>query len=210
MPDIGTRWAGRRCCGKNDAEVAERAAQPVRVTRVAFAPLTAVESYTGTIRPQHEAPLGFRQPGKLIPRLVDVGDMVTAGQVVARLDDTDARLELQVAEAELAAATTDLARATADLSRSLSLFAEGHVAQAALDRATSAAAEAHSRADRAVQARSLAANRLSYMDLAGRSGWHRHRDPGRGGSGGCRGPAGGRRCHVGCGGCGLCPAGAEA
>ncbi len=150
---------------KNDVEVAERAAQPVRVTRVAFAPLTAVESYTGTIRPQHEAPLGFRQPGKLTLRLVDVGDVVTAGQVVARLDDTDARLELQVAEAELAAATTDLARATADLSRSLGLFAEGHVAQAALDRATSAKAEAHARADRAVQARSLAANQLSYMDL---------------------------------------------
>jgi multidrug efflux system membrane fusion protein len=127
--------------------------------------MEALESYTGTIRPQHEGPLGFRQPGKLIARLVDVGDRVTAGQIVARLDDTDARLELQAAEAELAAAETDLGRATSDLARSRDLFAEGHVAQAALDRATSAAAEAEARADRAVQTRSLAANRLSYMDL---------------------------------------------
>jgi RND family efflux transporter MFP subunit len=104
-------------------------------------------------------------PGKLIARMLDVGDRVTAGQVLARLDDTDARLELEAAEAEQAAARTDLARAEADLARSRDLFDAGHVAQAALDRATSAAAEALSRADRAGRMRELAANRLSYMDL---------------------------------------------
>jgi RND family efflux transporter MFP subunit len=94
-----------------------------------------------------------------------VGDPVTAGQILARLDDTDARLELEAAEAEQAAARTDLLRAEADVARSRDLFAAGHVAQAALDRATSAAAEALSRADRADQMRALAANRLSYMNL---------------------------------------------
>jgi RND family efflux transporter MFP subunit len=145
--------------------IAERAAQPVRVTRVVFASAHLSDSYTGTIRPQHEVPLGFRMPGKLITRMVDVGDRVAAGQTLARLDDTDARLELEAAEAELAAARIDLSRAKADLARSRDLFAAGHVAQAALDRATSAAAEAASRADRAGQMRDLAANRLSYMDI---------------------------------------------
>lgn len=144
---------------------AERPAQPVRVARVSFLLNDAATSYTGTIRPQHEAPLGFRQPGKLVSRLVEVGDRVTAGQVVARLDDTDARLELEAAEAELAAARTDLARAEAEVTRSRELFTAGHVAQAALDRATSAVAEARSRADRALRTQELAANRLSYMDL---------------------------------------------
>ena len=145
--------------------IAERAAQPVRVTRVTFASAERSDSYTGTIRPQHEVPLGFRMPGKLIVRLVDVGDRVTAGQLLARLDDTDAGLELDAAAAELAAARTDLVRAEADVARARDLFAAGHVAQATLDRATSAAAEALSRADRAGQMRALAANRLSYMDL---------------------------------------------
>jgi RND family efflux transporter MFP subunit len=107
--------------------------------------------------------------GKLIARMVDVGDRVTAGQILARLDDTDARLELEAAEAEQAAARTDLSRAEAEMARSRDLFAAGHVAQAALDRATSAAAEALSRADRAGQMRALAANRLSYMDLVAES-----------------------------------------
>jgi RND family efflux transporter MFP subunit len=110
-------------------------------------------------------PLGFRLSGKLVSRAVDVGDAVTKGQVLARLDEADARLQLDAAEAELAASRTDLARAEADVARSRDLFASGHVAQAALDRATSAAAEAISRADRAQQMRDLAANQLSYMDL---------------------------------------------
>jgi RND family efflux transporter MFP subunit len=151
------------------APVAERTAQPVRVTQVAFVSEDVSDSYTGTIRPQHEVPLAFRMPGKVIARLVDVGGRVTAGQIVARLDDTDAKLELAAAKAELAAALTDLDRAKAEKVRSQDLFAAGHVAQAALDRATSASAEAASRADRAEQMRDLAANRLSYMDLVAES-----------------------------------------
>lgn len=142
-----------------------RDAQPVRVTQVVYASPVQLDSYTGTIRPQHEAPLGFRLPGKLIARLVDVGDTVTAGQIVARLNDADARLELALAEAELTAARADQTRAKADLARNRELFATGHVAQTALDRATSAAAEARSRADRAAQMQALATNQLSYMDL---------------------------------------------
>lgn len=152
------------------AVTAERAAQPVRVTCVTFAAAEESDSYTGTIRPRQEVPLGFRLPGKLITRLVDVGDRVVAGQILAKLDDSDARLDHDAAEAEYTAARTDLARAEADLARSRDLFISGHVAQAALDRATSAAAEAKSRADRAAQMRALAANRLSYMDLVAEVG----------------------------------------
>jgi RND family efflux transporter MFP subunit len=144
---------------------APRPPQPVRVTLVAFTPVAAVETYTGTIRPRHEMPLGFRQPGKITARMVEVGDRVTKGQTLARLDDTDARLDLEAARAEAEAAATDLDRAQADLVRSSDLFAAGHVAQAALDRATSAEAEATSRADRAVKAMALAENRLSYTIL---------------------------------------------
>lgn len=145
--------------------LAARPAQPVRVTRVAFDTVSTTESFTGTVRPQHEATLGFRLPGKIVDRLVEVGDRVAAGQVVARLDDTDARLELEAAEADLAAARIDLSRALADVGRARTLFAQGHIAQAALDRANSGAAEAQSRADRAERTRSLAANRLTYTEL---------------------------------------------
>jgi RND family efflux transporter MFP subunit len=151
--------------GTASETISARPAQPVRVTRVTFASVDLTESYTGIIRPQHETTMAFRLAGKIVTRLVEVGDKVTTGQILARLDDTDARLELEAAQAEVVAARTDLVRAEADAQRSRELFAAGHVAQAALDRATSAAAEARSRADRAERASALAANGLSYTIL---------------------------------------------
>jgi RND family efflux transporter MFP subunit len=150
--------------------VPDRPAQPVRVTCVSLAVAEGGESFTGVLRPNHEAPLAFRLPGLLVARLVDVGDRVTAGQVIARLDDTDARLEMETAQAERDASKIDLARASSAAARSARLFAEGHLPQAALDQANSAAAEAQSRADRAARALHLASNRLTYMELSAPSG----------------------------------------
>lgn len=142
-----------------------RPAQPVRITHVRFdAPADRV-SYTGTVRPARETPLAFRLAGKIAARPAEVGDRVAAGQVLARLDDTDVRLDLEAAEAEVAAARADLARAGAEAVRSRALFAGGHVASAAVDRATSAAAEARARLDRGTRSAALAANRMSYATL---------------------------------------------
>jgi RND family efflux transporter MFP subunit len=139
--------------------------QPVRAMTVTLVPLVAVTTYTGTIRPRHQGPLAFRVGGKVAERLVDLGDRVAAGQVIARLDETDIRLTLEAAEAEVRAATTDLTRATADETRSRELLERGFVAQAALDRATSGAAEARSRLDRAMRTRDQAQNQLAYTVL---------------------------------------------
>ena len=161
--------AGAQVVRPGEAErpvaAADRPAQPVRISRIAFAPTGRTASYTGTIRPHHEVALGFRIPGKIVARPVEVGDRVTAGQVIALLDDTDARLELDLATAEVAAARVDLQRAEAERQRSDRLLAEGHLAQAAQDRAVSAAAEALARFDRAGRALDLARNRLDYARL---------------------------------------------
>lgn len=144
---------------------AGRPAQPVRVSAVAFHGAQTETRHTGTIRPRHDVALGFRVSGKMVARLVDVGDRVTRGQVIARLDESDIRLEVALAAAEAEAAQVDLARAEADVTRSRRLFSEGHIAQATLDRAVSGAAEAGSRADRAQKSLTLVRNRLGYAEL---------------------------------------------
>jgi HlyD family secretion protein len=53
--------------------------------------------------------LSFKQPGRVRERLVDEGQKVVAGQVVARLEDDQLRQELAGREAELAAAQAGLA-----------------------------------------------------------------------------------------------------
>jgi RND family efflux transporter MFP subunit len=160
-------WAGRDALAATETAdvVAERPAQPVQVMTVAPVGMAEVATFTGTVRPRHEAALGFRIGGKLVERLVEVGAQVTAGQVLARLDDADARLDLATAEAEVAAARTDLDRAVAETGRAQDLFDRGHIAQAALDRATSAAAEASARLDRGEQRAAMARNALDYTTL---------------------------------------------
>lgn len=139
--------------------------QPVRATTVTPVPLAPATTFTGTIRPRHQGHAAFRVAGKVAERLVDLGDRVVPGQVIARLDDSDIRLTLEAAEAEVRSATTDLSRAEADEARSRALVDRGFVAQAALDRSVSGAAEARSRLDRATRARDQARNQLGYTVL---------------------------------------------
>lgn len=139
--------------------------QPVRVSTIAFGDFRVETHFTGTVRPRHEADLGFRVSGKLLERLVSVGDRVRAGEPIARLDPADAQLDLESAEAERAAAEAELTRAEAEGVRSRRLLAAGHVSQAAHDRVAATTAEARGRAERAIRARGLAANRLDYMVL---------------------------------------------
>jgi RND family efflux transporter MFP subunit len=98
--------------------------------------------------------LGFRVPGKIVERLVDVGEEVKAGQALMRIDDTDLRLALTAKRNAVAAARAIVAQAEPDERRYARLLDNGWVtrqryeqAKAALDTTTAqlAAAEAAAR-----------------------------------------------------------------
>ena len=93
--------------------VAEKAG-PSRPVLVAIAHYKAEQperSFVGTIRPRIEADMGFRLPGKVAKRLVEVGQTVDVGQPLATLDEVDLKLQAEQAEAEFRAATGVLAQA---------------------------------------------------------------------------------------------------
>ncbi len=112
---------------------------------------TLERSYSGEVRARVETTLGFRIAGKIVERRAEVGQAVKPGQVLARLDPTDAALQATQAEAQRALAAADLAR-TRDLK------AKNFVSAAALDaRETSfKAAEAQAQ---------LAKNQAAYTTL---------------------------------------------
>ena len=56
-----------------------------------------------------DAQLGFKIPGRVVQRLVSEGQAVTAGQLIARLDDTDQQDQLALRGTDLAAAEAGLA-----------------------------------------------------------------------------------------------------
>ena len=89
--------------------------------------------YSGEVKPRHETALAFRVGGKLVERRVELGDRVTAGQVLARLDPADLAQSQKSAEAQLASTEAERTFARAEVERYRGLKAQQFVSQAALD-----------------------------------------------------------------------------
>ncbi|MCV9937105.1 efflux RND transporter periplasmic adaptor subunit [Boseaceae bacterium BT-24-1] len=123
------------------------------VRLVAATPVAESERrFTGVIAARVQSNLGFRVAGKIVERLVNVGQEVKAGQPLMRIDETDLRLALTAKRNAAVAARAVLVQARADEKRYAALAKDGFAAspqryeqaKAALDTATAqlAAAEA--------------------------------------------------------------------
>jgi RND family efflux transporter MFP subunit len=152
--------------GCND-KVAEKPApgRPVLVATVHYEAESPERSFVGTIKPRIETDMGFRVPGKVAKRLVEVGQTVDVGQPLATLDEVDLKLQAEQAEAEFRAATGVLAQAAAAEQRAKDLRLKGWATDAQLDQAKAAADEARARLNRAERSVDLTKNSLSYATL---------------------------------------------
>jgi multidrug efflux system membrane fusion protein len=109
--------------------------RPVRAVQVPAGGQTSSQRFAARIEPRHDAALAFEVGGRISTRLVDVGDTVAAGAVLARLDDSDLRLRERDLAARLAASEAERADAATALRRASDLRPKGFVSQAELDRA---------------------------------------------------------------------------
>src|SRR5947208_858734 len=152
--------------GCNDS-VAQKAGpmRPVLVATAHYEAESPERSFVGTIRPRIEADMGFRVPGKVARRLVEVGESVDVGQPLATLDEVDLKLQAEQADAELHAATGVLAQAGAAEQRAKDLRAKGWTTDAQMDQSRAAADEARARLNRAERQVELTKNSLSYATL---------------------------------------------
>src|SRR5437879_4422155 len=148
-------------------KVAEKATpgRPVLVATVHYEAEMPERSFVGTIRPRIETDMGFRVPGKVARRLVEVGQTVDVGQPLATLDEVDLKLQAEQAEAEFRAATGVLAQAGASEQRAKDLRAKGWTTDAQMDQSRAAADEARARVNRAERSVELTKNSLSYATL---------------------------------------------
>src|SRR6476619_1473171 len=148
-------------------KAAEQAApgRPVLVATVHYEAENPERSFVGTIRPRIETDMGFRVPGKVAKRLVEVGQTVDIGQPLATLDEVDLKLQAEQSDAELHAATGVLAQAAAAEQRAKDLRTKGWTTDAQLDQAKAAADEARARLNRAERSVELTNNSLSYATL---------------------------------------------
>jgi len=152
-------------CNERAASTPVQLERPVQVQRVDFTNENPVREFVGVVRAWHETDLGFRVAGKIIARSINVGDVVHAGDVVARLDPRDLNLQVESTQAELTAATSNLADAAAEEARYANLKTHATVAAADYDHKKAAKDEAQGRLERAQRALDLARNQLDYAEL---------------------------------------------
>jgi RND family efflux transporter MFP subunit len=150
-----------------DGEEAETPAEvrPVRVTVVEETSGGRRVALAGTIESQTLVNLAFRIGGRMTERLVDVGDAVAAGQLVARLDPTDEENALRAAQASLVAAEGQLSEARLDYDRQRQLYERQIAARVAFERAEQVYVTRRSAADAAAAQRGIAQRRLEDTEL---------------------------------------------
>lgn len=87
-------------------------------------PKRAAESerrFTGVVAARVQSNLGFRVPGKIVKRLVDVGQQVKVGQPLLQIDESDLRLAVTAKRNAVVAARAAAAQARSDEKRYASL-----------------------------------------------------------------------------------------
>ncbi len=153
------------CGPQEEAAPAAPPIRPVRVVSVEELPGGENVTLTGNIQAQDEVNLAFRVGGQLVERRVNVGDRVRAGQVVARLDSSDARNAVDSARANLASAMARLTEARNTVARYEPLLPRGFVSRMQFDRAVEARQAAQAQVDAAQAQVATAENNLSYTNL---------------------------------------------
>jgi multidrug efflux system membrane fusion protein len=139
--------------------------RPVMTMTVGASDATGGAVYSGEVRARHEGDLGFRVPGKITARVVDVGASVKKGQVLARLDPTDNQMNADASRAAVNAAKTDLQFASAELDRYKTLFEKNFVSKTALDQKSATFDAAKARLEQTEAQAGVTRNQVGYTTL---------------------------------------------
>ena len=157
-------------CGDKSAEK-PASARPVRYVVVGSpATLPALER-TGEIHAHDETALSFRTAGRMLTRAVDVGDRVNYGQLLATLEETSARNQLDSATADDESARATARVAALNVNRMQKLIATGAIARSQLDSA---------QADWLVASARVKSSEAALRNARESLGWTRLTSPGEG------------------------------
>jgi RND family efflux transporter MFP subunit len=139
--------------------------RPVRAVTVERRAEGETVSLTGHVRAKDEVSLAFRLDGRMVERLVNIGDVVTAGQVVAKLDPMIQQNVLRTSEGNLASLQAQLTDARLAFGRQEKLIKNGWTPQAKFDEAQQKLASIEAQVDASQAQLRTAKEQLSYTVL---------------------------------------------
>lgn len=125
---------------------------PVVAHTVVRGEIAADAMGTGTLEARVKTTVSARIQERLLEVLVDQGDHVKGGQLLARLDDTESKQQVAIAAASLAAAKQTAERVRADLARSEAVLTQAQLDHKRMTELTSTRAVSQADADKAAEA----------------------------------------------------------
>jgi RND family efflux transporter MFP subunit len=123
----GLLLPGLAACGRGDPPVPPPASRPVKLFTVEGGRSDMIRSFPGRVRAARRAELSFRVSGQLQEIRVKEGDLVEAGQVLARLDPADYEVVFEDRQAGFDNARRNFERAK-------DLVADGNISRIDFDR----------------------------------------------------------------------------
>ncbi|MBS7699421.1 MAG: efflux RND transporter periplasmic adaptor subunit [Chelatococcus sp.] len=156
LPSLGA-------CQQETAAPAE--GRPVSVVKVEAGKLSSDLKLSGEIQAEKNVGLAFRIAGRVTERLVNVGDRVSAGQVLARLDPSLERNQLAAAKAAMEAARGEVNTTRNTFERQERLMAQGFTTRPRFDQALKAQEAAQAQLENAEAQLDLAQDRLGFTEL---------------------------------------------
>jgi len=143
----------------------ERPPLPVLTQTVASGSQFSSISLTGEIRARVQSDLSFRVAGRIASRSAEIGDRVTAGQVLATLETTEQTADVNAATAGVQAAEATLRQVEATFQRQQTLKASGFTTQTNYENASQAFAAAQAAVVSAKATLATAQEQLAYTTL---------------------------------------------
>lgn len=122
-------------------------------------------NFGGTIRNRNETSLAFQVGGRVITKNVTIGDTVTAGQVLATLDQSDKADQIKNAQGAVAAAQSQYDLAATNVNRYRQLYAQQAISQLQLDQAENSYKVAAAQLQQAQASLSTSENQYGYTQL---------------------------------------------
>jgi RND family efflux transporter MFP subunit len=123
-------------------------------------------SLTGQVQAKDKVSLAFRLDGRMTERPVNVGDLLTAGQVVAQLEPLIQQNTLRSAQANLSSAEAQLTEARLTFERHEKLLKSGSTSRDRFDQAQQTMLRAQGQVDSARAQVGIAQENLSYTILS--------------------------------------------
>ena len=121
---------------------------------------------TGTLEARVQAIISAKISGRLAEVLVDQGDRVKKGQLLAKLDDADLAQQVEIAKAEITATKAGIDRIAAEITSAEATVAQARSAHNRMEQLSKVKAVSDQDLDDAIEKRAVAEAQLRRTELA--------------------------------------------